>query len=124
MRWTGSVTESLPSGTSGPLPGWAANGGRAARSSAARSTGARPERDDAPPQIEVVGSVPTPPVPDSSEAMPLLVTLPLGSAGSPPHRHTGPAFGYVIAGEMVFELEGEPESVVRGGETFWEPGRK
>jgi hypothetical protein len=23
---------------------------------------------------------------------------------------------------MVFELEGEPERIVRAGETFWEPG--
>lgn len=64
----------------------------------------------------VVGSVPTPPVPDPSEAMTLLVTLPPGSAGTPPHRHTGPAFGYVIEGEMIFELEGEAERVVRAGE--------
>jgi quercetin dioxygenase-like cupin family protein len=75
-----------------------------------------------PPQFEVVGSVPTPPLPDPSETMTLLVVLPPGSAGTPPHRHTGPAFGFVIDGEMIFELEGEPERVVRAGETFWEPG--
>ncbi len=75
-----------------------------------------------PPQVELVGSVPTPPVPDPSEAMTIHVTLPPGSAGSPPHRHSGPAFGYVIEGEMIFELEGEPERVVRAGQTFWEPG--
>jgi quercetin dioxygenase-like cupin family protein len=54
--------------------------------------------------------------------MTLLVKLPPGSAGNPPHRHTGPAFGYVVQGEMIFELEGEPERVVRAGESFWEPG--
>jgi quercetin dioxygenase-like cupin family protein len=75
-----------------------------------------------PPQFEVVGSVPTPPLPDPSETMTLLITLPPGSLGTPPHRHTGPAFGFVIQGEMIFELEGEPERVVRAGETFWEPG--
>ncbi|GAA1328218.1 cupin domain-containing protein [Pseudonocardia xinjiangensis] len=75
-----------------------------------------------PPEFEVVSSVPTPPLPDSSEVMTLLVKLPPGSAGNPPHRHTGPAFGYVVQGEMVFELEGEPERVVHTGETFWEPG--
>ena len=48
------------------------------------------------PQVELVGSVPTPPMPDPSETMTIHVTLPPGSAGSPPHRHTGPAFGYVI----------------------------
>jgi quercetin dioxygenase-like cupin family protein len=81
-----------------------------------------PNATTPPPQIELVLSVPTPPVPDPSEAMTIRVTLPPGCAGSPPHRHTGPAFGYVIEGEMIFELEGEPERVVRAGETFWEPG--
>ena len=70
------------------------------------------------PRVELVGSVPTPPVPSPSEAMTIQVTLPPGSAGSPPHRHTGPAFGYVIEGEMIFELEGAPERVVAAGETF------
>ena len=42
--------------------------------------------------------------------------------GTPPHRHIGPAFGYVLEGEMLFELEGEAPRVVRAGETFWEPG--
>jgi hypothetical protein len=34
----------------------------------------------------------------------------------------GPCFGYVVDGEMVFELEGEPARVVKAGEAFWEPG--
>ncbi|MGW2354588.1 cupin domain-containing protein [Actinacidiphila glaucinigra] len=51
-----------------------------------------------------------------------MITLPGGSAGSPPHRHTGPAFGFVIKGEMIFELEGGPQRVIKAGETFWEPG--
>jgi quercetin dioxygenase-like cupin family protein len=55
-----------------------------------------PNATTSAPQIEVVGSVSTPPVPDPSEAMTVLVTLPPGSAGSPPHRHSGPAFGYVL----------------------------
>lgn len=38
-----------------------------------------------------------------------------------PHRHSGPAFGYVIEGAVRFELEGEPERVVEAGGTFWEP---
>jgi quercetin dioxygenase-like cupin family protein len=82
----------------------------------------KPGATTPPPQFTVVGAVPTPPLPDPSEAMTLLVTLPPGSAGTPPHRHTGPAFGYVIEGEMIFELEGDPQRVVHAGETFWEPG--
>jgi quercetin dioxygenase-like cupin family protein len=73
-------------------------------------------------KVELISSVPAPPVPDNAEAMTILVTLPPGSESSPPHRHTGPAFGYVISGEMIFEVEGEPQRVVKAGETFWEPG--
>jgi len=40
----------------------------------------------------------------------------------PQPHHSGPAFGYVIEGAVRFELEGEPERVVKAGETFWEPG--
>jgi quercetin dioxygenase-like cupin family protein len=74
------------------------------------------------PKFVVISSVAAPPVPAAAETMTLHVTLPPGSPGLPPHRHSGPAFGYVIEGEMLFELEGEPERVVRAGETFWEPG--
>lgn len=75
------------------------------------------------PQLDVIATVPdAPPIPEDAEEMTLLVTLPPGSPGSPPHRHSGPAYGYVVKGEMVFELEGETARVVRAGETFWEPG--
>lgn len=74
------------------------------------------------PRIDVMSAVEAPPVPVPAEAMMVHITLPPGSPGSPPHRHSGPAFGYVVEGEMIFELEGEPERIVRAGETFWEPG--
>ena len=74
------------------------------------------------PRLDVILTVEAPPVPVPAEAMTLHVTLPPGSPGLPPHRHSGPAFGYVVEGEVIFELEGEPERVVRAGETFWEPG--
>jgi hypothetical protein len=32
------------------------------------------------------------------------------------------AFGYVIKGEVLFEVEGDPPRVVKAGEAFWEPG--
>ncbi|HEY2700186.1 MAG TPA: cupin domain-containing protein [Pseudonocardiaceae bacterium] len=75
------------------------------------------------PEFHEVGMVPgKPPIPAGAEAMTVLITAPPGSPGAPPHRHPGPAYGYVIKGEIVFELEGEPERVVKAGETFWEPG--
>ncbi|POX42352.1 cupin [Streptomyces sp. Ru73] len=65
----------------------------------------------------------TPPaIPEGTHAMTVRVEFPPGDPGTPPHRHSGPAFGYVLEGEMRFELEGQPERIVRAGETFWEPG--
>jgi quercetin dioxygenase-like cupin family protein len=82
-----------------------------------------PNATTPPPKIEVVATVtPAPRLPDGAEAMTILVTLPPGCEGSPPHRHSGPAFGYVVKGEMIFELEGEPERVIKAGEAFSEPG--
>ncbi|MFS8097840.1 cupin domain-containing protein [Lentzea alba] len=76
-----------------------------------------------PPKFEVIGTVSEAPrVPDGAHAMTVHVVMPPGSPGTPAHRHSGPAYGYVISGAIVFELEGEPERVVRAGETFWEPG--
>jgi quercetin dioxygenase-like cupin family protein len=75
-----------------------------------------------PPTVELLSSVPAPPLPADAEVMTILVTLPPGSEGAPPHRHPGPAFGYVIKGEILFQVDGEPARVVKAGETFWEPG--
>ena len=82
-----------------------------------------PDATAPPPRIDVVATVADPsPMPQGAEAMTLLITLPPGSRGLPPHRHTGPCYGYVVAGELLFELEGEPERVIKAGEAFWEPG--
>jgi len=69
-----------------------------------------------------VQEVEPPFIPAGAHAMTIVVEWPQGHPGNPPHRHSGPAFGYVLEGEMVFELEGEPARVVRAGEAFWEPG--
>ena len=60
--------------------------------------------------------------PDGAGVMTAVIEFPPGDPGTPPHRHFGPVFGYVLEGEMLFELEGEPERVIRAGEAFWEPG--
>ena len=73
--------------------------------------------------LAVVQSVRPPFVPDGAEVMTVVIEYPPGSAGAPPHRHPGgPAFGYMLEGEMLFELEGEPPRVIHAGEAFWEPG--
>jgi quercetin dioxygenase-like cupin family protein len=61
-------------------------------------------------------------VPAGPQVMMALVEIPPGDPGTPPHRHSGPVFGYLLEGEMRFELEGEPERLIRAGEAFWEPG--
>ncbi|MGW5363263.1 cupin domain-containing protein [Actinopolymorpha pittospori] len=73
-------------------------------------------------EIVLLGTAAPPELPEGSHVMTGTVELPPGDPGSPPHRHSGPVFGYMLEGEMIFELEGEPERVIRAGEAFWEPG--
>lgn len=73
--------------------------------------------------LTVLQEVTPPLIREGMHAMTVLIDYPAGSAGAPPHRHPGgPAFGYVLEGEMLFELEGQAPRVVRAGEAFWEPG--
>ena len=83
----------------------------------------RPRSDAWKTALTVVQEAQPPSIPAGAHAMTVVVEYPPGDPGAPPHRHPGgPAFGYVLEGEMLFELEGEPERVVRAGEAFWEPG--
>jgi quercetin dioxygenase-like cupin family protein len=73
-------------------------------------------------KLTVLDEVSAPPIAEGSGVMTATVEIPPGDAGSPPHRHSGPVFGYMLEGEMLFELEGAEPRVVRAGEAFWEPG--
>ena len=65
----------------------------------------------------------TPPrIPEGAHAMTQLVELPPADAGPAPHRHSGPVFGYVLEGRILFELEGEEPYEITEGQAFWEPG--
>ena len=76
-----------------------------------------------PDVLTVIQSVTPPFLPADAQAMTVVIEWPPGDPGAPPHRHPGgPAFGYVLEGEMLFELEGEPPRVIKAGEAFWEPG--
>lgn len=67
--------------------------------------------------------VATPPqIPEGAHVMTQVVELPPGDAGLGPHRHSGPVFGYVLEGRILFELEGEEPREIVAGEAFWEPG--
>ena len=50
----------------------------------------------------------------------LEVTLEAGQADVP-HRHPGPAFGYVLEGEFEWAIDDQPAKVLKVGETFYEP---
>jgi quercetin dioxygenase-like cupin family protein len=49
------------------------------------------------------------------------VTYEPGQEGDP-HRHPGPAFGYVLEGEYEWAIDDQPARVLKAGETFYEPG--
>lgn len=40
---------------------------------------------------------------------------------SPPHRHPGPVYGYVLEGIYEFKVEGKPLKTLKPGDTFYEP---
>jgi hypothetical protein len=51
-----------------------------------------------------------PAIPEGARATTALIELPPRDPGTPPHRHAGPVFGFMLEGE------------IRAGEAFWEPG--
>lgn len=84
-----------------------------------------PEVDDAGTpdgSLEMLDSVEVSAFPVPAEVMTVKVNLAPGSPGTPPHRHSGPVFGYMLEGEMIFELEGDPERILHADDSFWEPG--
>jgi quercetin dioxygenase-like cupin family protein len=73
--------------------------------------------------MKVVQEVPLPLIRDDAHVMTVLINHPPGARGYPPHRLPGgPGFGYMISGEMLFELEGEAPRVLGAGDAFWGPG--
>ncbi|MFB4319269.1 cupin domain-containing protein [Actinomadura sp. 21ATH] len=86
------------------------------------AAGSRPRSNAWQSALTVLQEARPPFVPEGAHAMTVIIEYPPGDPGTPPHRHPGPAFGLVLEGEMLLELEGAPERVVRAGEAFWEPG--
>ncbi|OBI15361.1 cupin [Mycobacterium sp. E2327] len=73
--------------------------------------------------IKVLQEVRSPSIPADAYVTTVLINHPPGAPGYPPHRLPGgPGFGYMISGEMLFELEGSAPRVLRAGEAFWGPG--
>lgn len=40
---------------------------------------------------------------------------------APIHTHTAPAVGYVVKGEIIYQVEGEKQIILREGDAFYEP---
>jgi quercetin dioxygenase-like cupin family protein len=60
---------------------------------------------------------------EGKEVSVVTVTYPPG-ASSRPHRHPGPVVGYVLEGELVMQMEGQPPVTYRVGDVFYEnPGQ-
>jgi quercetin dioxygenase-like cupin family protein len=72
--------------------------------------------------IDVLDEHPVTELPSTGHLMTVVVSVAPNDPGTPPHRHSGPVYGYVLEGEMVFELEGDAPVVKRAGDTIWEPG--
>ena len=73
--------------------------------------------------IEAVQEVRSALIPNDAHVMTVLINHPPGAPGYPPHRLPGgPGFGYMIEGEMLFELEGEAPRVTHAGDAFWGAG--
>ena len=73
--------------------------------------------------ITVVQEVLSALIPNYAYVMTVLINHPPGAPGYPPHRLPGgPAFGYMIDGEMLFELEGATPRVLSARDAFWGPG--
>ena len=61
-------------------------------------------------------------LPSAGHLMTVVVSVAPNNPGAPAHGHSGPVYGYVLEGEMVFELEGDAPVIKRAGDTIWEPG--
>ncbi|MFI8185743.1 cupin domain-containing protein [Actinacidiphila glaucinigra] len=78
--------------------------------------------DSLPPEVTLLQDVTPPFLPEGASSISIIIEWPPGHPGTPPHRHSGPAFGYVLEGAIRFEVEGKPERVIKAGEAFWEAG--
>ena len=48
------------------------------------------------------------------------ITMEPGVAGGY-HLHNGPVFGHIEQGSATYQIQGEPETLLRAGDVFYEP---
>src|SRR4051794_3215075 len=59
---------------------------------------------------------------DGKKAKATMVEVTLGPGeASAPHRHPGPAFGYILEGEYEWAIDDNPTKILKVGDTFYEP---
>jgi quercetin dioxygenase-like cupin family protein len=59
---------------------------------------------------------------DGKKAKATTVEVTLGPGeSSPPHRHPGPVFGYVLEGEYEHAIDDQTAKTLKAGDTFYEP---
>jgi len=59
---------------------------------------------------------------DGKQAKATTVEVTLGpDEASAPHRHPGPAFGYVLEGDYEWAIDDNPVQKLKAGDTFYEP---
>jgi quercetin dioxygenase-like cupin family protein len=75
---------------------------------------------DTPSPSRIAGVFPLPPPFDKQSATFVELYVEPGQH-STAHRHPGFVLGYVIEGDVRFQVVGQSERIVRAGETFWEP---
>lgn len=51
------------------------------------------------------------------------VTMPEGQK-APKHLHPCPVLGYVVSGNVLFQIEGEESRILKEGDAFYEPKNK
>jgi quercetin dioxygenase-like cupin family protein len=82
-----------------------------------QAQGTRPTND--PVGADTLLSEPLPEMQNAEVRMVLLTIAPGGM--SPPHRHTGPVFAYILEGSIQNQVEPGPPEIYKAGDFFYEP---
>ena len=69
--------------------------------------------------VKTLMEEPLAPIPNAEVSV-ITLTVPPGSS-SPPHRHIGPVFAYVLEGTIENQVDPNPPHTYRPGQFFYEP---
>lgn len=82
---------------------------------------AAPQISSPPARFRVASTIPLPAPYENQTATLVELNFAVGAPSGAPHRHPGFVLGYVIEGEIRFQVAGEPVRILRAGDTFFEP---